>query len=65
MTKMVWTHNGKKEIVLFMGVNCKPPTPGFNNTIYACVMTADKSYYVCPINELSLTTKDYNKIFAD
>lgn len=48
-----------------MGASIKPATPGFNNTIYACVMTAGNNYVICPITELSLTTEDYNKIFAE
>lgn len=64
--KMIWTHkSGKKETVLFIGASVKPATPGFNNTIYACVMTAENNYTICPITELSLTTEDYNKIFAE
>lgn len=48
-----------------MGANIKPITPGFDTTIYACVMTAENDYVICPIKELSLTTDEYNKIFAE
>ena len=48
-----------------MGVDVKPTTPGFDTTIYACIMTAENNYTICPVKELSLTTEDYNKIFAE
>lgn len=67
MNKMIWTNprNGKKEIVLLIGVNPKSPTSGFSSMTYACIMKSNKYFYTVPVNELSLTDEDYDKIFKN
>ena len=65
MKKMIWKHNGKAETVLFMGIMFKPQTFGFSNAVHACIMLASQHYIVVPIDELSLSPEDYNKIFAE
>jgi len=65
---MTWTHivdgEPREETVLFMGVSVNPNTPGFDCTIYACIMDSNQVYHTVPVNQLSLSTEDYNKIFA-
>ena len=64
MKKMIWRHDGKAETVLFMGASFKPYA-GFSSTAYACIMLESQHYLVVPIDELSLSPEDYNKIFAE
>ena len=69
MKRMIWSHQVNNELVkekvLLIGVSFHPDNRGFDNTIYACIMDANKKYLKVPIETLSLTTEDYNKIFCE
>ena len=69
MKRMIWSHVVNNELVhekvLLIGVSFHPDSRGFDNTIYACIMDANKKYHKVPIETLSLTTEDYNKIFCE
>ena len=69
MKRMIWSHQVNNELVkekvLLIGVSFHPDTRGYDNTIYACIMDAEKLYHKVPIETLSLSTEDYNKIFCE
>ena len=62
MKKMVWQHNGAKEIVFVLGFAWN--NNALLNNARAFVLDVNQVFHDIPANELQLTVEDYNKTFA-
>lgn len=62
MKKMMFKNDhGQLEPVLFMGIDFTLNS----DKLRAVVMNSDQKYVGVPLDRLSLTTEDYNRVFAE
>lgn len=62
MKKMMFKNDhGQLEPVLFMGIDFTLNS----DKLWAVVMNSDQKYVGVPLDRLSLTTEDYNRVFAE
>ena len=62
MKKMMFKNDhGQLEPVLFMGIDFTLNA----DKLWAIVMNSDQKYVGVPLDRLSLTTEDYNRVFAE